>query len=152
VVDLGVTQPRARELRALHRHRTELFAAVRERAGRGHESEMLKRRLAGDGLADQEGSTPVAGPLSHIDALLSSSDLTRLELSTIEESSRDGLQRTQLQVRVVGDYAQILDFTRRIERGQRLVVIDAFSIEATESARALEGRFNISIYDPEGGI
>ena len=152
VVDLGITQPRARELRALNQRRAELFEAVREEAGRGRESQMLMRWMVADSLENRSSLDLPEGPVSYVDGLLAQGDLTRLELSALEETTRNGLQRTQLLVRVIGGYAQILNFMRHIEQGRRLVVIDAFSVEATENSRTLEARFSVSIYDPEGGF
>jgi hypothetical protein len=152
VVDLGVTQPRARELRALNHRRAELFEVVRQEAGRARESQMLMRWMVADSLENRSSPDFPDGPISYVDGLLAQGDLTRLELSALKETTRNGLQRTQLQVRVIGGYAQILDFMRRIEQGRRLVVIDAFSVEATENSRTLEARFSVSIYDPEGRI
>lgn len=152
VVDLGITQPRARELRALNQRRAELFEAVRQEADRGRESQMLMSWMVADSLEKRTSSDLTEGPISYVDGLLAQGDLTRLELSTLEETTRNGLQRTQLVVRVIGGYAQILDFMRGIEQGRRLVVIDAFSVEATESPRSLEARLSVSIYDPAGGV
>jgi hypothetical protein len=147
LVDIAFTQPRLREVRRLRLQRDELLRQLGNLENRQHEVRAIAGLLSVETLAELR-ATPENTPLIFVGRLLEDSRLTRLELSAAGTSESDSFRRTRFALRVLGSYGRILEFVRTLERGPRLATVDAFAIEAATGPEALEGRLNISIYDP----
>jgi len=147
-VDLGFIQPRVRQLRQLGLQRDQLLEQIGQGMDRGRYRKDLARYLKVADLSELLNHESDSDPLTYVGEMLDASRLTRLELTHAGTSRSDHLQRTQFALRVLGDYEHILSFLCDLERGPRLATIDAFSISTVRDSRSLEGRLNISIYDP----
>ena len=86
--------------------------------------------------------------VSYIGQVLGGTQLNRLELTTTKTGETGKFRRTQISLRVMGRFSQILDFVKALEKGHRLISVDGLVIEEILGTRNLEGRLSLSVYDP----
>jgi len=147
-VDIGFIQPQLRQLRQLSLQRDQLLIQIGQGMDRSRNSQTLTRLLNVSELSLLLPAETDPDPLTYLGELLNESRLTRLELTHAGRTVTDQLLRTQFMLRVTGSYDRTLNFVRAIERGPRLAVVDAFSIEAIKESQMLESRLQVSIYEP----
>ncbi len=80
--------------------------------------------------------------------MIDESGLTRLGLNTTDQKRTETLTMTKFSVRASGSFAQMYDFVQRLESSSRLASIDNFLLDSPLTGENLEGRFNLTIYDP----
>jgi len=148
LVDFGYTKPRLDEMRRLEAERNSLLTRINELADRNSESNALARSLSRDKLEDIFDEVDGLEPVAYVGQILSATPLTRLEMTTTGTVGAGRLHRTEISLRVLGRYSHMVDFVRSLETGRRLVTVDAMIIEQVMGTRDLEGRLNLSIYDP----
>ena len=151
VFDAGFVQPRVREIRRLRGELTSLRTQASQQGSMEGELTSLAKRLGVGDLNVAFTSYASADPVTFLGRLIGESRLTRLELSTQATTIVGQLRRTKFSFRVLGSYAQLTDLVQRLERSPHLVTVDALSIMPAVDAAGLEGRLDVSIYDPQAG-
>jgi len=141
-----MTKPHLREIETLQAERSRLRAEIERQRGIAAESRTVAGLLGVDSF-DQLSAPNRDDPIAYISRLLDDSGLMRLGLTTSGREEAGSLQTTSYTLRAKGDFRQLQNFVWRVENGERLVSVDAFRIAPTIDAQALEGRFNLSIYD-----
>ena len=147
LVDVAVLSPRMDELTRLTGERSDLELRLGTVVGSKFRQSDAERALRIEDL-DAYLDSDVEDVTSYIGRMITQAGLTRLELSTNKRSETDQLVRTDFSMRVNGRYDQIVEFVKIIESNERFAAIDEFSIQAPLIGDNLEGRFNLSIYDP----
>jgi Tfp pilus assembly protein PilO len=147
-IDLGFARPRFRRVEMLR----EQHAWTLDQMLYQHQSQLESRTMAQilevEDLAELTVKRSDSDPLVFLGDLLSESGVTRLELTTVATDDTQLLRRTQFSIRITGRYQKILELVRTIEQSPRLATIDAFALESVTGQKTLDGRLNISIYDP----
>lgn len=150
IIDLGVISPKLNRAAQLSGERLELENRLgtamsgRFRKGdaqRGLKVDDLDSYLAGDG-EDLVG---------YIGRQIDEAGLMRLDLSTVGEFRSTHIKTTKFDVRVSGDYNEIVKFVQAMESSPRLAEFHNFVIRTPLAGKNIEGRFNLSIYDPNTG-
>jgi hypothetical protein len=151
VVDVGFVQPRLREISRLRTQMSDAKARVAQQSRQVEEVERLMRGLGvadlGEAIADQGATDPV----TFLGRMIDEARLTRLELSTRASGDVGHLRRTRFSLRILGTYPRFVELVRSLEQSKRLVTIEALSLEPASEASGLEGRLDVSIYDPIPG-
>jgi hypothetical protein len=112
------------------------------------EAQRLAASLGVNDLAEAMSGSSLSDPVTFLGGLIADSRLTRLELATHNAVNVGNLRRTRFSLRVLGTYSRILQLVQSMERSSRLVTVDAFSLQPAAESAALEGRLDVSIYDP----
>lgn len=149
IVEMGFARPRMREISRLIEERSQLLAQIRAQQSQDGLSDEMADQLGLDDLA-RLGAAPEADPATYLGKLLDQSRLVRLSLTTAGGKEFNGIRRSDFNLRAQGGYAAMQAFVRDLESGPRLASVEAFDIRTQTDTSALEGRFNISIYDPAG--
>ena len=148
VVDNMMAAPRLREIRDLNAERGRLHSEIINQRSIEAESRHMARLLGVEEL-NQLPTRPDEDAITYLGAMLDEAKLVRLDLTTHERSDMGSLQRTSFMLRVKGDFKGMQRFVQNLEHGSRLATLDAFKIKQTLDLKELEGRFNLSIYDPK---
>lgn len=148
VIDVGINRAAINEVRRLGLYRAQLLDQTNQLVERNLDNQTLAKALKVESLADVLVPNTDMNPVSYIGQQLDNSGLTRLELSTLGVSESDNLRQNRFSLRALGKYTEIMDFVRSVEQGETLATLDAFSIETVVGKNSLEGRFNISVYEP----
>jgi hypothetical protein len=146
--DAGFVQPRIREIHRLRGELTNLRTQAGQQGAMDDEVARLAKRLGVDDLNAAFSLYAAADPVTFLGRMIDEAHLTRLELSTQATTNVGQLRRTKFSFRVIGSYGRLMDLVNRLERSPRLATVDALSIMPAVESPGLEGRFDISIYDP----
>ncbi len=148
LIDLTLLKPRLDEVRRLEAERASLLARVDELAASSQESHTMARALGRENLTGLLDDRKRQEAVSYIGQVLGGTQLNRLELTTTKTGETGKFRRTQISLRVMGRFSQILDFVKALEKGHRLISVDGLVIEEILGTRNLEGRLSLSVYDP----
>lgn len=147
VIEMAFARPRLQEIQRLTGECARLQSQIQEQQRLDSESRQLAVHFDVAGLAElTDRSQPDA--VAYLGQALDRSGLQRLDMTTNGGEDFGRLRRSDFLIRARGNYAEIQTFVRELERGRRLVSVDALAIKTMLESRDLEGRFNISIYDP----
>lgn len=149
VVEFGLARPRMREIDRLVAERGRLLGMLDAQQRSDDLGDKLASYLGVADLGDLNAG-PTSDATTYLGALLERSKLVRLSLTTAGSDESDGIRRTDFTLRAQGGYANLQQFVRDLESGSRLASVGAFDIQMQPGTDKLEGRFNISIYDPAG--
>jgi type IV pilus assembly PilO-like protein len=148
VIDLGVISPKLSRVALLSDERVQLETRLSE-VMNGRFREVDARRALG--IEDLE--TYMKGPnedqVTYVGRQIEDAGLMRLDLSTVDKSESQNVVITRFDVRVTGDYNEIVSFVKAMESNPRLTEFHNFVIETPLVGQDIEGRFNLSIYDPK---
>jgi Tfp pilus assembly protein PilO len=148
IADFVLVQPRLQEVRRLENQREQLMVQIAQQTQQDEEGRVLAHVLRLEDLENMLSASRESDPAVFIGQILDRTRLTSLGLTTGERSDMNGLRRTQVTLRVLGSYNRIVDFIRTLEQEPRLVAIDALVIKRLIDSASLEGRLNLSIFDP----
>ena len=148
IIDMGVISPKLNQIARLSQDRATLETRLGEvMNGRFREVD-AERALGIDDLgAFMEG--PEEDLVAYIGRQIEDAGLMRLDLSTVEESESANVVITKFDVRVTGHYNEIVSFVKAMESSPRLAEFHNFVIQTPLVGKDIEGRFNLSIYDPK---
>jgi hypothetical protein len=149
VVDLGIAQPQLDQLQRLRAGRGADFNQTAAQIKELREVTDLARALGGTNLEEVFAAYPSGDPAAFIGQLVDAARLARLDLAVSSPVRLGSLRRTRLSVRVLGSYTRIIGLLTALETHRRVVTVDAFALERTNATGTLEGRLNLSVYDPE---
>jgi hypothetical protein len=149
IVEMGFARPRLREISRLIDERSQLLSQIRAQQMQDGLSDEMAEHL-GVGDLSELASAPDADPATYLGMLLDHSRLVRLSMTTDGGKEFSGIRRSDFSLRAQGGYAAMQAFVRDLESGPRLASVEAFDIRTQTDSSQLEGRFNISIYDPAG--
>lgn len=148
-IDVGMNRPRATEIRRLSAQRSQLRVKAAQDAQQQAEFDFLVKHLGGKNAKESSTSGRI-DPITFLGRAVDSARLKQLELSSETSLEVGDLVRNRMFLRAEGSYAGIVRLMRSLEMSQRIVTIDAFSIEPALTPGAVEGRLNVSVYDPKG--
>lgn len=149
VVEIFFARPRLQEIRALTGECAGLQAQLQDQLRLDGRSSQLAVHFGMPDLGTL-AQPPRSDAVAYLGQTLDRSGLRRQDMTSSGGEDFGRLRRSDFVVSAHGDYAQFQTFVRELEAGQRLAVIDALSIRPLLESRQLEGRFNISVYDPTG--
>ena len=147
VIEMAFARPRLQEIERLTGECARLQAQIQDQLRLESESRRLAVHFDMSGLDELTNRSP-SDAVAYLGQALDRSGLQRLDMTTNGGEDFGRLRRSDFLIRARGNYAEIQTFVRELERGRRLVSIDALAIKTMLESRDLEGRFNISIYDP----
>ena len=87
--------------------------------------------------------------MAYIGRHLDEAGLTRLDLATVGNKDSNHISATEFDVRATGDFNELVTFVKALESDARLAEFHNFVIKAPQIGNELEGRFNLTIYDPK---
>ncbi len=149
VIEMAFARPRLQEIQRLTGECASLQSQIQDQLRFESASRQLAVHFDLPGLSELTGrSQPDA--VAYLGQALDRAGLQRLDMTTNGGEDFGKLRRNDFLIRACGDYAEIQTFVRDLESGRRLVSIDALAIKSMLESSDLEGRFNISIYDPTG--
>ncbi len=149
IIDLLVVSPRVNKLNSMTSFRHDLRVQLGQAMGSKFRERDAARALGVENITLAITPSP-EDPVSYLGHAIEASGLTRLNMVTISSKSTVRLERTDFNIRTAGTYAEIVDFVRRLETGDRLVTIDKFKFASHFIGNEIEGKFTLSIYDPKG--
>lgn len=149
LVEREYAHPMLERIANLQSQRQEGWAQLRRQEDLAERSERLAARLGFETLNELAASAEI-DPVSYLGGLIEKHGLVRLDLRNMGGQAYPALHRTDLNLIVTGRYARIQDFMQDLETGRRLTSIESFTIRSRRETTDLEGRFNISVYDPTG--
>ncbi|MBK6898958.1 MAG: hypothetical protein IPH09_06705 [bacterium] len=147
VIEMAFARPRLQEIQRLTAECARLQSQIQDQQRLDSESRQLAVHFDVAGLAELTDRTQ-PDAVAYLGQALDRSGLQRLDMTTNGGEDFGRLRRSDFLIRARGNYAEIQTFVRDLESGRRLVSIDALAIKTMLESRDLEGRFNISIYDP----
>jgi hypothetical protein len=147
VADLGFVHPQLKEYRSLNAERLRLRDRLVDIESQREAFRQLSGYLDAGGPDAGGGESRLPDPVDYLAEGIQFAKLWRLELRTGVVGASDGFLRSRIFLRAKGSYAQIVDFISWLEKGKRLVAVDALSIQPIIDSRDLELRINVSIYD-----
>ena len=147
-IDLALLKPQLAEVRRLEAERTSLLSRIDELAASSQEGHTMARALGRENLAGLMDEGMQQEAVSYIGQVLGNTRLNRLELTTTKTKEAGKFRQTQVSLRVLGRFSQILNFVKALEEGHRLISVDGLVIEEILGTRDLEGRLSLSVYDP----
>jgi Tfp pilus assembly protein PilO len=150
-IDFGIAQPQLRANRRLIALRESKLADIAQISRHQQEVRELARSLGSDDLASAMASRAAVDPLSFLGRSMERTRLTQSALSSRATTETQWLRRTSYSLRATGSYEEILQFVRLMETGPRLVSIDGLALSRIGEDGDLEGRFDLSIYEPKTG-
>jgi hypothetical protein len=148
VVDRSIVASRQQEIRSLTGERKQLLASTSRAVKQDMTRQELTEILSVPDLAELASEPLPADPVVFLGQMLDRSELTRLELTTRTSGPVGLLHRTEFSVRVLGSFAALLEFLRSLEEAGRLITVDDLSLKRIFGHEDVEGRLNLSIYDP----
>ncbi len=148
VFDGMFVQPRLAEVGRLRTRNLQLLEERKALAVQNREHQSLTRSLRLDEVSEVFVDDMRSDPAVFVSDLLRQTEVTILEIVATESTSSGRLRKSGFTVRVLGGFERILHLVRTLEKEKRLVTIDAFSIQPLTGTSQLEGRFEVSIFDP----
>ena len=148
LVDIGFIRPGRGELARLKAAREDTRLRLGQQRALDEEAGSLAASLGVSDLAEAMSGATLSDPVTFLGGLIADARLTRLELATHASADAGSLHRTRFSLRVLGAYPRILQLVQSMERSSRLVTVDAFSLQPAADSADLEGRLDVSIYDP----
>jgi len=149
VIEMAFARPRLQEIRRLTDECASIQTRIQDQQRLEGQSRQLAVHFELPGLSELTSRTQ-PDAVAFLGQALDRSGLQRLDMTTNGGEDFGRLRRSDFLIRARGNYAEIQSFVRDLESGHRLVSIDALSIKTMLESSDLEGRFNISIYDPTG--
>jgi hypothetical protein len=149
VIDLTIVSPRVDKLDSMTSFRHDLRVQLGQAMGSKFREHDAAKALGVENIALAITPSP-EDPVSYLGHAIEASGLARLNMVTLGSKSTVRLERTDFSIRTAGTYAEIVDFVRRLETGDRLVTIDKFKFASHFIGDEVEGKFTLSIYDPKG--
>jgi len=151
-LDLGVNQPRQREIGRLRAQRASMLVNLAGIQQHDLDLAAAAQRL---GIRDPERGfvfDSSVDPVAFLNDVVARAGLTTVELSTEASVAQGRARRTVFTLVVRGGFGRIFDLIRTLEQGPRLTTIDGFTVMQPYEGTSLEGRLKLSIYDPlQGG-
>ncbi|MBA4377205.1 MAG: hypothetical protein C0395_00835 [Gemmatimonas sp.] len=149
VIEMAFARPRLQEIQRLNDECASLQSRIQDQQRLESEGRRLAVHFDVAGLAELTARSQLDA-VAYLGQALDRSGLRRLDMTTNGGEDFGRLRRSDFLIRASGNYAEIQTFVRDLESGRRLVSIDALAIKTMLESGDLEGRFNISIYDPTG--
>jgi hypothetical protein len=149
-IDLGFTQPQRRAVERLRLQRADLLGRTAEINSRDSEEKRWAVYLGSADLKSALAERRGEDPITFLGDAIERSGLRRLELGSQAMGETDHLRRSRLFLRALGSYRQITEFVTKLEREERLITVDALTIQPAVESSGLEVRMNLSIYEPKG--
>jgi hypothetical protein len=148
IIDMGVISPKMDRIATLADERLMLETRLGEvMNGRFREVDAERGLGVEDLEAYMKGSDEDL--VAYIGRQIEDAGLMRLDLSTVEGDESENVVITRFDVRVAGHYNEIVSFVKAMESSPRLAEFHNFVIETPLVGKDIEGRFNLSIYDPK---
>jgi len=148
IIDMGVISPKLNRIAQLKDERVMLETRLGEvMNGRFREVDAERALGVEDLDAYMKGSNEDL--VTYVGRQIEDAGLMRLDLSTVDKSESTNVVVTRFDVRVTGHYNEIVSFVKAMESSPRLAEFHNFVIETPLVGKNIEGRFNLSIYDPK---
>lgn len=149
-LDFGFTRPQLRTVGQLRQQRADLLGRSTQVSSRDAEQKRLAAYLGVSDLKNALVEHRGEDPIRVLGDAMERSGLRRLELGTQAGGETDRLRRSRLFLRALGSYPDITRFVASLERDDRLITVDALTIQHASESSDLELRMNLSIYEPKG--
>lgn len=147
-IDFIWARPMLEKTRAMERQRTEALDRINSTIAAEAERRQLAEALMVAELSDLNWLSSQTDPIVFLGRMLDDSGLIRLEMTSTGSSESARLRQTGFTVRATGQYSQMVDFFRALEKSPRLVTVDVFQIQKAVGNGNLECRLTLSVFDP----
>jgi antitoxin component HigA of HigAB toxin-antitoxin module len=141
-------RPLQRETRTLMQQRESKLKDLSARQAAETEARFLAQALRVTDLDEFARLAAGPDPIVYLGQLLDESGLSREELTSNRVVDSVRVRRTEFTLRAIGQYDQVVDFLRALERGSRLVAVEIIQVEKRLVHDDLECRLQLSVFDP----